>query len=408
MSFQRPLDDRFEAYDALLRPSVSPSRVLPEADLSPLQNQVSKCLAQNLTLQAIPTTRNVLSAGYRIASERTEPCYLMPAEWSFGDFTIRDYALFNNVIRGMVFGWHVVLDLAAGIEWNAPVAPPFTVQRGELVAAVRDLTGLPKAVVKRLADLLSYRRDQAASSDPVLQPLIAVSERDVLLSSRLVVDGAPERNLISLINTRERERSHYDRLKKEKETLMRERLEKAKPSRYKSWFGRLPAQKSDIDYALIDERTGSIIIAELKWFVEPDEPRELAHRSEEVRKGVNQCKAVREAIQANRSLLDVMTQDVRDVLCIVISANSIGMGHVQDADVPVINEVHFIEELAIARGLDEVIEWLRTRSYLPVEGRDYESLKPMVPFFSWELEWYGFRWLRNSNFLPLSNSASST
>jgi hypothetical protein len=134
---------------------------------------------------------------------------------------------------------------------------------------------------------------------------------------------------------------------------MRARLENERPPRYKSWFGRLPGQSSDIDYALIDESTGSIIIAELKWFVDPDEPRELAHRSEEVRKGVDQCKAVREAIQDNRSLLNVMTTDVRNVLCIVISANSIGMGHVQDAGVPVINEVHFIEELAVARGLDE-------------------------------------------------------
>lgn len=89
------------------------------------------------------------------------------------------------------------------------------------------------------------------------------------------------------------------------------------------------------------------------------------------------------------------------MICLVLSANSIGMSFVQDDEIPVINEDHFVEVLAKASGLDEVAEWLRARRYLPERGRNYASAKPLVSFFSWQLEWYGFRPLLAEPFLPL-------
>ena len=245
--------------------------------------------------------------------------------------------------------------------------------------------------------------DAKDASDPALQPLIALAGDELALSSRLVLGGSPERNLIALINTRPAERALYDRLKDEKESLMRARLESRRPSYCYSWHGKLAGRKDlpNIDYALFEHRTGTLLLVELKWFVAPDETREMADRSEEIEKGVKQCRRLMSAVAEDKSLLKHFA-DVKDVLCLVVSANSIGMSYVQNDDVPVINEDHFLEELANASDLNEVAAWLRKREYLPRRGHDYQSATPLVRFFSWELEWYGFAPLTEEPFLPLS------
>lgn len=405
MSFRVPNDDRYEAYDMLIKPSVSLGRGRAEPDLTPLRSQIAKCFDRNLMMGAIPTARNVLSAAYAISSEVSAAYYLLPRDWRLGEFAMRDFEAVNSAVRAILYGWLFATDLAASVDHSYVRDMPLKLRRAELIAAVKDVTGLSKNVVKHIVSLLTYSRAGAATSDPALQPLIAVGIDEFILSSRLVLGGSPERNLIALINTRHAERARYDRLKNEKEALMRARLEAGKPAYCRSWHGSVSGRKDlpDVDYSLFDERTGTLLIAELKWFVAPDETRELADRSEDVRTGVKQCKSLLLALNHDRSLIKQF-KTVSDVQCIVVSANSIGMSYAQDEDVPVINEDHLREELAHASGLDEVIVWLRTRQYLPEPSRDYESVSLIVPFFSWELEWYGFKPLVKGRFMPLSVS----
>lgn len=190
---------------------------------------------------------------------------------------------------------------------------------------------------------------------------------------------------------------------------MRARLESRRPSYCRSWHGKLVGRKDlpNVDYALFDHQTGTLLLAELKWFVAPDETREMADRSEEIHKGVKQCRRMMSAVKEDSSLVKHFP-DVKDVLCLVVSANSIGMSYVQDDDVPVVNEDHFLEELGSASDLNEVAGWLRNREYLPKRGRDYRTASPLVSFFSWELEWYGFVPLMEGPFLPLSQRGPTT
>jgi hypothetical protein len=409
MKFKIPNDDRYEAYDMLIKPIVSPgrSRSVPSADH--LINEIERCFARNMVMGGVPTARNVLSAAYDIALALSASYYQLPLDWEFGDFTIGEFRKVNDAIRAVLIGWLSATDLAASYDASYTRNLPFSTNRVELLNAVKDVTGLPKSVVKRVLALLTYERGAAGTADPALQPLISAAKNAVILSSRLVLGGSPERNLIALINTRPAERLLYDRLKNDKETLMRGRLEARKPRRYRSWHGKLVGRKDlpNVDYALFDERTGTLLFAELKWFVAPDEARELADRSDEIQKGVRQCRKLLAAVAQDSSLLSRFG-GVKDVVSVVISANSVGMSYVQDNDVPVVNEDHFLDELGSASDLAEVAVWLRQRRYLPIPGHDYESANPVVSFFSWELEWYGFAPLRDEPFLPVSGRSPSS
>lgn len=352
---------------------------------------------------SIPTVRRVLAAAYEVTSEMSRSYYLLPRDWDLGDFTLADFEKVNNAIRAVVYGWLYATDLAHSADDSYVRDIPFKLKRVELISAIKDVTGLTKRVVTDIVSLLTYARDAACRSDPALQPLLAISNDEFLLSSTLVLGGSPERNLIALLNTRPADRARYDRLKNQKEALMRTRLEERRPSYCESWHGRIPGRKDlpDVDYALFDERTKTLLVAELKWFVAPDEPRELSERSEDIGKGVRQCKLLLDAFEYDPFLIHDLGR-VSDVTCIVVSANSIGMSFVQDAAVPVINEDHLLEELACADSLAEVVSWLRDRHYLPQEGVDYVSVDPIIPFFAWDLEWYGFAPLASGDFLPLS------
>lgn len=403
MTFRQPNDDRYEAYDMLIKPTISRRTMRPTPSFNRLHEETERCWARNMVMGAVPTARNVLAAAYDICSRRSEADYQLPPGWSFGQFTIGDFRKVNDAVRAVVLGWLFTTDLAASYDSSRTRNLPFKVKRRELIEAVKDVTGLSKSVVKDIVSALTYSRTYTRFADPALQPLLAVADNEVILSAQLVLGGSPERNLVALINTKSAERALYDRLKDEKEALMRARLETGKPSYCQSWHGKVPGRKNipNIDYALYDDRTGTVIVMELKWFVAPDETRELAERSEEIQKGVTQCKRLMTAIEQDLSILKSF-REVKDVICIVVSANSIGMSYVQDQDVPVLNEAHFLEELAVASDLREVAAWLRARSYLPERGYHYASVEPVVRFLSWELEWYGFVPLQNELFLPLS------
>lgn len=406
ISFNLSNDDRYEAYDMLVKPNTSPGKNTTPLSSAKLEAELDRCVGRGMVMGAIPTARSVLAASYDVYDAAAKGWYKFPGSWAIGDFTLDDYKSVNTAIRSILLAWLLLTDIAHSYDSSYARNIPFVVSRGELLAAVKDVTGLAKSKVRRILDLLTYSRATAATADPALQPLVAIANNEIVLSGQLILGGSPERNLIALINTQPSMRADYDRLKNKKEALMRSRLEDHRPSYCRSWHGKLQSRTDlpDVDYALFDESTSTLLIAELKWFVAPDETRELADRSEDIRKGVAQCKTLMAAIAKDSTMLKRFGA-VKDFICLVISANSIGMSYVQDDDVPVITESHFVAEVASASNLREVLGWLRARQYLPEQGRDYASERPLVPFFSWELEWYGFRPLSAEPFFPLSGSA---
>lgn len=202
MTFRVPNDDRFEAYDMLIKPTVSRGGARSQPDANHLLTEIERCFARNMVMGGVPTARNVLAAAYDISQGLSEPYYQLPLTWNLGEFTIGDFRRVNDAVRAILFGWLFATDLSASYDPSYTRNLPFKTRRTELVDAVKDVTGVSKKIVRHIVALLTYPRTGTLSSDAALQPLIAVAGDELVLSARLVLGGSPERNLIALINTR--------------------------------------------------------------------------------------------------------------------------------------------------------------------------------------------------------------
>jgi hypothetical protein len=136
---------------------------------------------------------------------------------------------------------------------------------------------------------------------------------------------------------------------------------------------------------------------ELKWFIEPDEVREIEQRTEELAQGVAQAKK-RKALFENgdarlvRGLLNI--DQGYTFLSAVASQNWIGFGDVQDAEIPIIKVWHLLNQLEETGSLAEIVAWLKDRRYLPNEGEDFSIEPTELSCGNWCATWYGIMPLR--------------
>ena len=151
---------------------------------------------------------------------------------------------------------------------------------------------------------------------------------------------------------------------------------------------------TDIDLAIIDRKSKTCLCVEIKWFIEPAEIREVQRKSEELAKGVEQARKISKAFHENddrlMSLLSI--NQSYDFLATVGSVNFIGNHRVQHPDVPITKLWHLASEIQKRGRLDEVFEWLRSRSYLPSKDHDYKITEVEIQSGEWHSRWYGIEY----------------
>lgn len=251
----------------------------------------------------------------------------------------------------------------------------------------------PDTVSEVLGDL-TYGGRGIRQPDPFLQPLIPLNEQQLAILPELLMACSPERNLCSLLNKIPEERTVYQRLTKEKESKMRGEIEEmAVEKGFRTWHGFVPGRRDlgDVDIAVVSEAERACVLAQLKWFIEPAEPREGINRNQEIKKGISQALTLNQAFLARcpELLSSLGITPEYKVIPLVISANWIGTPGVQHACVPVIEMQHLAEKIRISSGLQEVLNWLADRRYLPKEGRDYSIVHRRITVGNWTARWYG-------------------
>lgn len=336
-------ETRYEAYNLLLKPTLETQRGVSDVDQNELTLAVRRALARGVVHAALPTLRPVMGAAYRFFSALSAPFYSLPESWRFGDFSLSGFRKVNDALRAVVYVWQRIVEHAGSEEFPYAAFFPFLILRTELIAAIKDVTMLPRREVVRLIELLTYGSCGIDNPDPALQPLIELSPGTLILSTPLVIGTAAERNFTALLNRLTPERQVYVSLTRQKEELMRARIIRRLPPFLQSWHGHLRGQNHplEVDLALIDVASETILFLELKWFIDPAEPRELDERSEELEKGVAQCKRLSDAVRADPKLVTLVTNyTIVHVSAAVVSANWIGLANVQDGEVPIINEEH--------------------------------------------------------------------
>jgi hypothetical protein len=254
---------------------------------------------------------------------------------------------------------------------------------------------MAKPITQSILNDLTYG-SQISRPDPAIQPIVRLANDQYVISPGLITSCSPERNFTVLLNQLPPQRSIYSRLVEQKEALMRDSMcESIASLHLRSFSGSIPGRKDlpDIDLAIISDIEKACIIAELKWFIAPAEAREIIQRSEEIQKGIAQMLRLSRAADVDHGMIsDLLGIDSEyELVFVVISANSIGHGTVQDIRIPVINQDHLVKKLCSGTSFRGVVSWLRSRDYLPREGADYRVVPIVRRVGRWALEWYGIK-----------------
>lgn len=264
----------------------------------------------------------------------------------------------------------------------------------ELHSRVRRYSGLDGVTVAAVLGDLSYGSRGGATRDPALQPLIALGSDTILLSPSLILCSSHERNHCMLLNSIPEEREVYSGLVDQKEALMREEIIGASACKpYRPFFGVVAGRKElpNIDLALIDDNSKLVLMLELKWFIAPDEVREVLNRNEELKKGVLQAKLLKQAFGDGTDTVQRTLSVGPDFKCecALVSHNWIGGHAVQDDEVPIITLRHLQAALNKAGSLADVAAWLAGRGYLPTEGVHFRVVSNEVSIGENSAVWWG-------------------
>ena len=273
----------------------------------------------------------------------------------------------------------------------------------ELQSRVRRYSGLDAAIIAAVLEDLSYGSRGITRPDPALQPLIPVGADSILISPSLILCSSPERNHCMLLNSIPEEREVYSRLVDEKEALMRDEiLNVCDVKRYRPFSGGVAGRKElpDIDLALIDDDRRLVLILELKWFIGPDEVREVLNRSDDLKKGVSQAKVLKTALTDETDTAQKTLNVGWDFKyeCVVVSHNWIGGHAVQDNEVPIITIRDLKTAIKKAESLADVTAWLSERRYLPTEGVHFRVVSNEVSIGQNSTEWWDIEPLFSETF----------
>lgn len=289
----------------------------------------------------------------------------LPEEWEFDKFSVKDFKQFWIAIATLCF-IHMIACLKSG-------APGADVQEAVLIKSptdfvqvIADKTKLSTDRIFAILKLLTYN-SRLKNNDIIYQPFVEIDKDRLALAPHLILASRPERNLISLIH-KLRDKSYFD-LTNLREGIMQDELDtiigkitNVLVAKNKS----LPDTLPDVDYAIWDKESNSILICELKWLIEADSTSEVFARVQDLEHGCNQVLDMLTYAKnycsdfCNKVFGLAMSDSLPVVMGCVVSKKGI---RVDNSDIPVIS-LQTLLDLLKRYSVNRTFEMIKEKSYL--------------------------------------------
>ena len=402
---------RYDAYDRMCDESELKSK-----QNGPLVRRITDILNTTVQLKVgfeEALTRRFFYQVNELATELVSPLFRMPGVWCFPTASMAEYKSVLIAIYTLSlihFGTRrIATDRVTYWDSESLIA----MERDALVRLLSRYLRMDSQVVSYIVEELTFGH-RLDSPDIALQPLVPLELSHLAWAPGIVLASSLERNLLVLLNRLPKSRMVYSRLSKQRETLMRESLcADLQDMGFRFWWGTVPgwAEASDLDLAIIDDKTTRCVLLELKAFVAPADPREECDKAKAVEHGVEQVKRRYEALQKSRkSLDDTLRIDISFTVDLaVVSESASGCGGVARVDdVAVVRMSQLVDWLRRERSLRRIGDWLSGREYLPTEGRDYARMAFPATIGRWTLEWYQLKLLDGDQGTRVGGGAMSS
>jgi len=247
----------------------------------------------------------------------------------------------------------------------------------QLALDIESMSSIPLTEVQSFISFLTYGSD-TKTPDPALQPLIPLGPLQLGVPCLHFLSSNRERNLLSL-QARVDKRS-FDESSRLFEQQMVADLARQVPKTWSVRCNSKPAGHTgeELDLLIGDARSRTLLICELRWMLQPGDPREVKQRRNVCYEKVNQLERKVQWARTNLQKLlsrafDQPVDDTNDwrVEGIVVIEN-FGGARSQRRELPVMTTPMF--EVGIKRfaELAEFAAWSQSLEWLPQEGVHFE------------------------------------
>lgn len=380
----------YEAYNRIIRKDGNQQEAYFDVDsvIEPIMQNIS-ISGEKFTLNFNPKLVSLLVKTY---SRSLGGRHVLPKDWRIGGVSFDDFKVVFTTIQAMLHGWFIARVNVAGrglpgLGYSSAV---WVVGSKELVARLSRYTSIDKRKITIILGYLKFASHNIRDPDIAVQPLLELNNKEFALSPLLWINTNAERNFCTLLNKIPFERETYLSLTLNKEEILYQDLKEVlERLGYEVTRGRLSS--TDVDLSIIDRKNKICACVELKWFIEPAEIRETIERSLELEKGVRQSSLILSLLKSgDKQLFELLGIDnTYRLSSFVGSRNWIGHSDVQSKEIPIIKIWHFIKKLLELDSLEGALNWLESRSYLPINGKEYWVVPVDLDTGSWKSRWYG-------------------
>lgn len=395
-------DWRYEAYGRL----VKQEPLIPDLNRGELMSTIERSVTVSEYAFKYKLGRRLVEAAKRSLNQLFESTFELPKNWRFPYYSLAEFRQMSKSLVALSFIHFLARFLAASKKckglglYNSLIVTT----KDDLAWKLGRYSNVTFEIAHHFIDDLTYGGRGIRQPDPALQPLIKAIDQQYIIMPSLLIASSMERNFAVLLNRLPREKQAYLKLVQEKEILMRAKIQSSISIPDLRYFqGRIEAMPHlpDIDFAIISDQEKIVMIAELKWLIEPSDPREVIEKSREIEKGISQLLSIAEGIKLSPApFFSAMgINESYEVIFLLLSENFIGFDKSQHPVVPVLRSSHVIKKINSFGNLCNITEWLVNRRYLPVENRDFTVFDSIWRIGNWGINWYAIKPLREYEFI---------
>lgn len=380
-----------EAYD-FIRGNDKKNSFMNDSNMDEFANKIpelKQMISSNVTVDCndnvcYKITEDIWENVYKLTQYIMEDISELPEEWQFESFSLKEYKEFWRALLTLSF-IHSLSCMSSTSKGGGLNSCVIIKTYEELEKIFLSRTNLSKERVRSIIDFITYN-PKLTNGDILWQPLIKLSTLDYAISPALIMTSSYERNITSLIN--KVDQKSYSKISSTKEEIMTcEIKEKLKEyTDIKSAFHRpLPEPLPDMDIVLYDVKTKTLITGELKWLIATDSIQEVCARDEDIKKGIEQVKLIKEYIANNlpdtlNRAFENINYEVENIFSFVITRNNVGTSENGD-NISVINEDSFFSLLEKYEGnLEQVGIAIKQKEYYPILNNDYKVAKNNIQY----------------------------
>ena len=304
---------------------------------------------------------DMLEPFIKVTSKHWEYTKTLPNTWKFDEFTINEYRDFWITITAICY-FHLFSCIYIENSLIELKNSLMNVPKEMLINTVSYLSKLNPETINKIIKYITFEPTKR-NVDIVYQPIVEYNGK-VLITPVLFIASNPERNLLSLVNSRK----DYEHSKEvnDLENLMVSEIETAIPNnenliltKHRHLENSLP----DLDLGIFDKKTNTALLCELKWFTAADSTKEVYAREDEITHGCNQMESIMSYAMCNKKsfikkVFDLDEDDV-ELFCCVIAKHNI---RTKNNHVPVINLKTLID-LFSSQSIINIFHIIRNREF---------------------------------------------